>query len=214
MSAPETEPADDDEAPLDALVPDALTNARGERVYLIKGIEADRRMALAVPSPVKWAFMLTNAPYWLLFLGALHRVVREIEHAVVPDEPLHWCDRAESYLIISLFVAVSSTLMHGSQMRLGQHLCCGHAERARGFHHPSLQVRLKKFDIGCALTAALATTTCHEWWQLALCGAVAVPCFFGGIVLKRIEWHNAYLLTHGLWHIVTAVPAVNALFFR
>jgi len=202
-------------APLDALVPSAIPTGRGEAVQLIKGIEADRRLALAVPVAVKWAFMLTNAPYWLLFAGALLRVARELERAGASDSPPpHLCDRAESYLVISLFVAVSSTLMHGSQMRLGEHLCCGHAERARSFHHPSLQVRLKKLDIGCAVTAAIATTSCHDWWQFALCAAVALPCFFGGIVLKRIEWHYAYLFTHGLWHVVTAYPSIHALFLR
>ena len=196
----------DQQAPLDKFIPQRLNSTP-----LLKGIEADRRLAVATSPFVKWAFLLTNAPYWILFAGALARFADEMSRDLLHVDT-HWCERSEAYVVMSLLVALSSTMMHGSQMRMGHHLCCGDVDRARKFHQPSLQIRLKQFDIGCAVAATLASTTCHSWKQLALCAVIAVPCFFGGIILKRIEWHSAYLFTHGLWHIVTALPALHSFF--
>ena len=192
---------DEAEAPIDLVVPKRIASTT-----LLKGIEADRRLAHAVPLSHKVAFMLTNMPYWALAAIALGRLVDAGLH-----HDHHWCEKAEVYLFLSLIVAVSSTLMHGSQLRMGHHFCCGHVERSRSFHEPHIQVQLKKLDIGCAVIAALATTTCHSWTEVLVCFSVAGPAFVAGIILKRLEYHRAYLFAHGLWHIATTIPAFNAI---
>jgi hypothetical protein len=96
--------------------------------------------------------------------------------------------------------------MHGSQLQLGSTLCCGHVTNTEKFHHPENQVLFKKFDISCALLACMAAITCHDSLQLLTAAIIALPSFIAGLYFKRIDWHRAYLFSHGLWHIAMCFP--------
>lgn len=189
-----------------------LTKRKGD-AKMLSGLEADRVLSESVPLWIKFTFLATNVPYWLIAgVAGYDYLLMLLMHETSRD--LHICGHPGFYFIIGLLVATSSTVMHGSQMRLGHVFCCGHEERRDRFHEPNVQKTLKRVDIFCASSALIACVTCRAWADLVVTFSIALPLFFGGIFLKRMSYHYTYLLTHGLWHIVTAMLAWDAVFNR
>jgi hypothetical protein len=197
-----------------AVVLEKLNHARvKQQKVLLSGLEADRILSESIPLWVKLVFVGTNLPYWVIaFVAGYDWFLMRVYHE--SKEDLHVCGHPAVYFIVGLVVALSSTIMHGSQMRLGSCFCCAHPVRSEQFHEPKWQKVFKRVDIFCAISALGACVACRAWSDLAATLAVALPLFVAGIFLKRMSYHYTYLFTHGLWHIVTATLAWDAVLNR
>ena len=116
------------------------------------------------------------------------------------------CGAAPAQALVAGLVAVTSTAMHGYQMRVLPESvtrslcsCCG----AGGGYARTL-ARLKRVDVICALNAALFGVFCHGFDALGRF-LLVVPLFLGS-VYSKVCLHNwtAYLVLHGAWHLATA----------
>lgn len=177
---------------------------------LLSGLEADRQLSEAIPLWMKLTFLATNLPYWTIAWVAL-------VDSLGPDfrgAHVHVCGRPELYALGGFLVAASSTLMHGSQLRLGQCFCCLHPQRTELFHEASSQKLFKKVDVLCAVSALLACVACRTWGDVMGVFSIALPLFVAGVVLKRMAWHYSYLVAHGLWHVVTSALAADFIWRR
>lgn len=176
---------------------------------LLTGLDADRVLSEVIPLWAKVVFLGTNLPYWIITCTAGYDWIRLTLLNESPAD-VHVCGHPALYFIAGLMVATSSTVMHGSQMRLGSCFCCAHPVRSEQFHELEWQKVFKRVDISCACLALFACVFCHAWSDLALTLIVALPLFIGGIFLKRLKYHYLYLLAHGAWHVVTAMLVWDA----
>jgi len=180
---------------------------------LLSGLDADRVLSEAIPLWAKIVFLSTNLPYWIIAGVAGYDWLRiSLFHETFAE--LHVCGHPALYFIGGLLVAASSTVMHGSQLRLGSCFCCAHPTRSEKFHELKWQKVFKRVDISCALSALLACVYCHSWNDLLATFAVALPLFVAGVFLKRLSWHYLYMVAHGSWHIVTALLVWDAVLHR
>jgi hypothetical protein len=184
-------------APVDHLVPTLGLKLRS-------GLEADYVLAHSITNIEKILFLLTNAPFWFVFFSSFMYLVQHNDELAT----VSICEHPLSYCIVSFFVAFSSSLMHSAQVQIGSFICCcGDSSRIEQFHHPQNQVLFKKFDITCALFGGLAAISCHhDIFELVYAATIAIPLFIMGLYFKRIDWHRAYLISHGLWHIMMVLP--------
>jgi hypothetical protein len=195
-------------------------NKQQEITPLLTGIEADIYLSEQIPFIIKILFLATNLPYWILSVFALYDFVELTYFQEDADLiSIHTvCGHPLFYFLIGFTVALSSTLMHGSQLRLGNCLCfCMHDHSKRintcsdKFHEPKAQKLLKRVDITCAISALLCCVSCRAWQDIIGVFAIALPLFFSGIFLKRMSYHYLYLISHGLWHVATAALAWDAI---
>lgn len=175
------------------------------------GLEAEHILSQQVPLVFKALFLLTNLPYWILCVVATREAIRTSFLAGgYVDAEGEVCGRPEIYAVLLFVVAASSTIMHGSQLRMGELMCCAHEERVECFHKRENLKTFKKVDISCALLASAACLVCHAWEDLYYTVVVAGPLFLSGLVLKRLGHNYLYMTVHGLWHIVTAMLVWDA----
>jgi len=202
-----------DQTVISTLVADKAESSERKRSKLLAGLEADKKLSETLPLWAKLVFLATNVPYWIAAgVAGYDWFLMTAYHET--KEELHICGHPAMYFIVGVAVALSSTIMHGSQMRLGSCFCCSHPTRSEQFHEPHLQKVFKRVDIFCASSAVLACIACRAWDDLAMTFAVALPLFVSGVFLKRLSYHYSYLITHGLWHIVTAALAWDAVMNR
>lgn len=185
-----------------------------------RAIEADKRMVARLDLTSRILFLLTNLPYWVVFIAAVVNAVKvqssspNVGRGIVES----LCDMPALHVVGLFCVATASTVMHTSQMRLGGFICgCACNARSKSlkrFHSPNLLKKLKALDSSCALTAVLTLGTCHGWLQVFEFFAFAFPVFMLGLFSKRFNYHYTYITLHGLWHFLTAFLAWKALLRR
>lgn len=171
---------------------------------LLNNLDADHSLAVNTKLGWKIIFLLTNLPYWYLAIVLVSNVFDEEENVKTCQ---HNRDLSSESLfaLLGITVALSSTLMHASQLQLGnKHLCCGNEDLSECFHKRSSQVVFKLVDVFCACSAAFVLINCQAWEDLYFAFLVCIPSFILGVFLKRIESHLAYMFFHGIWHISTA----------
>ena len=123
------------------------------------------------------------------------------------------------YAFFASLVAVTSTLMHANQLRLGT--CCCTADQEAFFVSLDAQKFTKRLDMFCATSALIACMFCRSQQEVFEVMVIGAPLFLGGALLKRMGWHYSYMVAHGTWHVVTASlvwyvlwPAFTQTFFE
>jgi len=107
-------------------------------------MSADEALVAKVPQSIRVLFFLTNAPYWFMCILALSIWVREFDGKTSSTEVglvLKGFEMSSAnhykmqqscgitvYALFASLVAVSSTLMHISQLRLGT-CCCSPTQK-------------------------------------------------------------------------------------
>ena len=162
--------------------------------------EADYQLSQSVSAWKKLLFLLTNVPYTIMAVSSLFLV--RVEHHAFAYMLFPLCESPTTYSVLSTCVALSSFLLHSSQVRVG-HWCCS-TSRARTFHRRRVQDRLDVADCACAAVAVLGAVACQGINEIGPAMMAAVPVFFASLLAKKLQWHNLYLCLHGLWHIATA----------
>jgi hypothetical protein len=148
----------------------------------------------------KLLFLLTNLPYTVMAVSSFF--LTKVEHNAYANALVPLCESAQTYSFLAVCVACSSLLLHSSQVRVG-HWCCSTA-RARTFHRRRVQDRLDVADCACAAVAVLGAVACQGINEIGPAMAMAVPVFAASLVAKKLQYHNLYLVLHGLWHLSTA----------
>jgi hypothetical protein len=159
--------------------------------FLESSMAADAALVTSVPLGVRVLFFLTNLPYWVLCFSAITTLSASSSSSRSSSST---CD-ASVYAFFASLVAVSSTVMHSTQL----HLCGGEM----CYSKPAQSIA-KRVDMSCAVLALIGCVYCGHLSDLYVALAVAIPLFVFGAIVKRQQRHYLYMLTHGLWHLVTA----------
>ena len=186
------------------------THQHTQKFYdsLLSEREADLQLSNATSSLFKWIFLFTNLPYFV----AAFVIPFNFLHTTVPNdawpevfEPV--CESSFLYVSFGLAVAISSTILHSSQMRLG-HTCCS-SHTARRFHDHKTQDNIDILDISCASGAVVMVLLCQGVYGIGPQMAVLIPVFFLSILAKKTRYWKVYLVSHGVWHVGTALVLIQ-----
>ncbi|CAK0855444.1 unnamed protein product [Prorocentrum cordatum] len=161
-------------------------------------VEAHRELEshLSVARPLTLAqrllFWSTNLPYWALLAAVCLRGARP----AMGPAPVH--------CVAAFAVALSSSLFHMVQLRLGGPLCgrCCPTACLKHLGTPACLTRLIVADVSCAAGYG----ACLLAWDAASVKWLLPPLLFlfGGAFLRRQGQAVAYAVAHGLWHLLSA----------
>ena len=162
--------------------------------------EADYRLSQKVEEWKKLLFLLSNVPY--IFLAFASTLIQKIDHRSFHPYLNPLCESTFAHCALACLVSITSITLHSSQVRVG-HWCCSTA-KARTFHRRRMQDKFDLADCFCASLAVILAVLCHGVVEMGQQMVMVVPIFILSIIVKKLQWWNAYLVVHSLWHVATA----------
>jgi hypothetical protein len=171
----------------------------------------DVEMADELPMWMKVLFLCTNLPYWIIAIAAL-------AHDNILNDAIHphlegICGLPAFYFVFALLIASSSTAMHFAQLNISTSCgCCTSRDEAqprrnkfdRYLRKHRTQLNLQVMDVNCATASFLSCLLCRNWVDVLVPFAYGCPFFIGAILAKQRNNYYAYVVLHGIWHLLSA----------